>query len=118
MGSLTGPGIPKPCNSSRYLCRVLALAHIKQRIRQIKPLLAERFHVSSIGLFGSVVREDFEPAKSDVDIIVEFSQPVGIEFIDLADFLEASLDRKIDLVSKKGIKPNYLAQIESEIVYV
>ena len=94
-----------------------AIENIKTLLQKLKPELAKKYYVSSIGLFGSVVRGDFS-AKSDIDIIVDFSRPVGIEFIDLADFLESKMKRKIDLVSKKGIKKNYYQQIEREIVYV
>lgn len=76
-----------------------------------------KYNVSELGLFGSVVRKDFN-ADSDIDIMVDFSEPIGIEFIDLADELEAMLNRKVDLVSKKGIKPQYFNSIQSEIVYV
>ena len=94
-----------------------ALSTIRQILAQLKPELTEKYAVSSIGLFGSIVRDDFTPA-SDIDIIVDFSKPIGIEFIDLADFIEAKLQKKIDLVSRKGIKPKYLQQIQSEIIYV
>ena len=57
------------------------LSEIKQVLQQLKPELSRRFHVQSLGLFGSVVRDDFSPA-SDIDIIVDFDQPIGIEFID------------------------------------
>ncbi|HAJ99971.1 MAG TPA: DNA polymerase subunit beta [Bacteroidales bacterium] len=90
---------------------------ILQTIRNLKPELKAKYFVSSIGLFGSVVRDDFSPASSDVDIIVDFSQPVGIEFIDLADFLESQLKRKVDLISVKGIKQKYFEQIKQEIIY-
>ena len=93
------------------------LASIKQTLEQIKPELMEKYHVSSIGLFGSVVRNDFLPT-SDVDIIVDFSQQIGIEFIDLANYIELRLKKHVDLVSRKGIKPSYMAQIESEVIYV
>ncbi len=93
------------------------LSAIQNKLKQIKPGLASKYHVSSIGLFGSVVRNDFT-SESDVDIVVEFSQPIGIEFIDLANEIELILKRKVDLVSKAGIKPAYLKAIESEIVYV
>ena len=83
----------------------------------MKPELIEKYHISSIGLFGSVVRDDFSDT-SDIDIIVDFSQPIGVEFIDLADYIESKLDKNIDLVSKKGIKQKYLQAIESEIIYV
>jgi predicted nucleotidyltransferase len=86
-------------------------------IKELKPELEKKFHVSSIGIFGSVVRNDFS-GNSDVDIIVDFSQPIGIEFIDLADLLEEKFHEQVDLVSKKGIKPQYFSSIENEIVYV
>lgn len=100
-----------------YICIVNDLFTIQDKLRQIKPQLSEKYHVNSICLFGSVVRTDFKP-ESDVDIMVDFSQPIGIEFIDLADDLEKLLDRKVDLVSKAGIKPQYYQAIESEILYV
>lgn len=94
------------------------LEKYKSEIKAMKPELNSRFKVKSIGLFGSVVRDDFGPKNSDIDIIVDFSTLVGIEFIDLADFLESKLQRRVDLVSKSGIKPDYFTAIESEIIYV
>lgn len=94
------------------------LSEIQESLKSIKPVLATKYNVSSIGLFGSVVRDDFSPANSDIDIIVHFSKPIGIEFIDLADFLENQLKKKVDLVSINGIKARYLSQIEQEIIYV
>ena len=90
---------------------------IKQILIQLKPELIDKYHVSTLGLFGSVVRDDFTPT-SDIDIIVEFSQQIGIEFVDLADFIEAKLKKNVDLVSKNGIKQKYFQAIESEIIYV
>ena len=93
------------------------LEKVKNDLRELKHELSTRFYVDTIGLFGSVLRNDFSE-NSDIDIIVEFKKPVGVEFIDLADFLESKFHRRIDLVSKKGVKPNYYAEIEKEIVYV
>ena len=93
------------------------LSTIQEKLRQVKQQLAEKYHVNSIGLFGSIVRADFKP-ESDIDIMVDFSQPIGIEFVDLADYLEKLLDRKVDLVSKAGIRPQYYKAIESDIRYV
>ncbi|WP_221390961.1 nucleotidyltransferase family protein [Dyadobacter sp. NIV53] len=90
---------------------------IKHILAQLKPELIEKYHVSSIGLFGSIVRNDFTNA-SDVDIIVDFSEPVGIEFVDLANFIENKIRKNVDLVSRKGIKQKYFQAIESEIMYV
>ena len=100
-----------------YFYKMLQLSTIKQVLQQLKPELAEKYNVSSIGLFGSIVRNDFSPS-SDIDIIVDFSKPIGIEFIDLADLIEAKLKTQVDLVSRKGIKEKYFTAIESEIIYV
>ena len=93
------------------------LAEITQLLRQLKPELARKFHVQSIGLFGSVVRNDFS-SSSDIDIIVDFNRPIGIEFIDLAQYIEQLLHKKVDLVSRNGVKEKYFKAIEQEIVYV
>ena len=93
------------------------LTSIKQILSQLKPELKQKYFVNSIGLFGSIVRDDFSD-KSDIDIIVDFSKPIGIEFIDLADYIESRLNKKIDLVSRNGVKAKYFHQIESEIIYV
>ena len=101
----------------RYICSMTDLNIIKQILTQLKPELTAKYNVSSIGLFGSVVRDDFSPS-SDVDIIVDFSKPIGIEFVDLADFIEKKLNKNVDLVSKNGVKQKYYRSIESEIIYV
>lgn len=93
------------------------LDKIASELKAVKPELSERFLVDKIGLFGSVTRDDFSD-KSDIDIVVDFRQPVGIEFIDLADYLENMFKRKIDLVSLKGLKRNYYEAIKNKIVYV
>ena len=93
------------------------LNSIKQILTQLKPELTNKYHVSSIGLFGSIVRDDFN-SNSDIDIIVDFSKPIGIEFIDLAEFIERKLKKSVDLVSKNGVKQKYFRKFESEIIYV
>jgi predicted nucleotidyltransferase len=82
--------------------------------------VAERgaeYGISRMGIFGSVARGDETP-DSDVDLLVEFSRPIGIEFIDLGNMLEKLLGRKVDVVSRRGIKDRYFKEIEKDIVYV
>ena len=100
-----------------YLYHMEMFSIIQHKLQQIKPDLVLRYHINSIGLFGSVLRNDFTNT-SDIDIVVDFNQPIGVEFIDLANELEDLFNRKVDLVSKNGIKANYLKLIQSEIVYV
>lgn len=93
------------------------LSSVQKKLKQVKPHLVSKYHIDTLGLFGSIVRNDFT-AKSDIDILVDFSRPIGVEFIDLANELESILNRKVDLVSKTGIKPGYFRVIQPEILYV
>ena len=88
-----------------YLYNMEMLNTTQATLLQIKPDLVSKYHISTIGLLGSIVRYDFTN-DSDIDIVVDFNQPLGIGFIDLANELEAILKRKVDLVSKKGLSPN------------
>ncbi len=94
------------------------LEAIRTRLREHKPLLAEKFKVKEIGIFGSLVRGEQSDA-SDIDILVEFSEPVGFfTFIDLEDYLSEILSAKVDLVSKKALKPHIGKNILRELVTV
>ena len=93
------------------------LIDIRKILEALKAELSQKYAVDTLGLFGSVVRDDFTK-ESDIDIIVTFNRTVGIEFIDLANELEAKLNRKIDLVSKNGVKEKYFRIIEPQIIYV
>jgi len=105
-------------NEIFYLCvSMQSFEKIKEQLKTLKVELSEKFFVNKIGLFGSVTRDDFS-ITSDIDIVVGFSKPVGIEFIDLANYLESQFKRKVDLVSLKGIKQNYFDVIKDKIVYV
>jgi predicted nucleotidyltransferase len=75
------------------------------------------YGLKNIAIFGSYSRDQQNDA-SDLDILVEFSRPVGIEFIDLAEELEGLLNIKVDLVSRNGVRPEYFQQIESDLNYV
>jgi predicted nucleotidyltransferase len=93
------------------------LETIQSTLKEIKPDLLTKYGVSDLGLFGSIVRDDFTD-ESDIDIVVSFNRPIGIEFVTLADELEDRLQRKVDLVSRNGIKPKYWEFIEPEVLYV
>ena len=93
------------------------LEQIKKIIHQHRQELEEKFKVKKIAIFGSYVRGD-QTKESDIDIIVEFSQPVGFLFIHLADFLEEILETKIDLLTPDAIKPNRRKYIMEDLTYV
>lgn len=90
---------------------------ILEILRNNKPLLFSKYPVKNIAIFGSYSRNE-QNEKSDLDILVEFNNKVGMEFIELADELEEILLMKIDLVSKNGIKEKYFNAIKDELKYV
>jgi uncharacterized protein len=90
---------------------------IAKALRDNKINLSNKYHLKSIGIFGSVTREDFRD-DSDIDILIDYDQPIGIEFIDLAEELEKILNRRVDLVSKNGVKPKYFEEIQKDLIYV
>jgi len=66
------------------------LEQIRKIINIYRKELEEKFKVKSIAIFGSYARGE-QISQSDIDIIVEFKEPVGMLFIHLADFLEEIL---------------------------
>jgi predicted nucleotidyltransferase len=93
-----------------------SLKDIEKTLKKYKPFLKEKFKVRKIGIFGSYRRGE-ESESSDIDILVEFYEPIGWEFIDLKEFLEKLLGRKVDLVTKKALKPQIKNKILKEIIY-
>lgn len=74
--------------------------------------------VESLAVFGSVARGDHD-AGSDLDILVDFSRPVGLfEFIRLKAFLERITNCRVDLVTRDAIRPELREAIIKEAVDV
>ena len=91
---------------------------IKKIIEKHKTILTEQYKVKSIGVFGSYIKS-FPNEKSDIDILVEFSETPDIfEFIKLEEYLTQILGIKVDLVTKKALKPFLREGILKEIVYL
>jgi predicted nucleotidyltransferase len=93
------------------------LEEIESILLKHKSGLRERFKVKEIGIFGSYARNE-QTEDSDVDILVEFEEPVGLLFVHLANFLEEILQCRVDLVTKEGIKPNRRKYIMEDLIYV
>ncbi|PIR92370.1 nucleotidyltransferase [Candidatus Falkowbacteria bacterium CG10_big_fil_rev_8_21_14_0_10_44_15] len=91
---------------------------IKIKINNQLPFLKKRYHVKKMGVFGSVARAE-AGENSDIDILVEFNAPIGLfDFIELEDCLSKKLHKKVDLVSKKALKPAIKKDILTEVIYV
>ncbi|EHR79124.1 hypothetical protein OCC_01304 [Thermococcus litoralis DSM 5473] len=78
------------------------LEEIEKILREHKEELRRKFKVKEIGIFGSYVRGE-QSEVSDVDILVDFYEPLGWEIVDLKDYLESLLGVKADLVTKNGV---------------
>lgn len=92
--------------------------HILSILKDKKADLQKRYPISELGLFGSYARGDYH-ADSDIDILVDFSERIdGFDYIRLAHELEDAFQYKIDIVSRKGIKPQYLPFVEKNLIHV
>lgn len=87
-------------------------------LKEKKASLQKKYPLSELGIFGSYARGDFNE-ESDIDILVDFNGRIdGFEYIRLAHELEDSFDQRIDVVSRKGIKPQYLPYVEKSLIHV
>jgi uncharacterized protein len=94
-------------------------------LRNEMPRLRKEFGVSRLALYGSFAR-DMAQEESDVDILIELEQPLGLRFVTLADELEKSLDRKVDIATfaswrRSFSHPRYRAiaqNVERDLIYV
>lgn len=94
-----------------------SLNDILTTLRENKMKLFLSYPIKSMAVFGSFARNE-EGSGSDLDVLVEFNDKIGVRFIDLALELEKIVELKVDLVSKKGIKKGYLESIEEDLIYV
>ncbi len=90
---------------------------IETKLQKLKPVLSDRFHVSKIGYFGSYATGR-QTDKSDLDLLVEFSRPIGWEFFTLEKFLEQEFGLRIDLITKDALKERIKRPILSQVKYV
>jgi len=88
------------------------------RLDELLLELKKNYKVKEIGLFGSVVRNEYKTG-SDIDFLVEFEK--GADLFDLAAlgiFLEDEFGTKVDIISKRAVRDELKSRIFSEVVYV
>lgn len=94
---------------------------ITQRLRECYPYLAAEFGVRRLGLFGSFARGTASEG-SDVDVVVEFQRPIGLRFVELVDYLEQLLGRKVDVLTPAGVQAirvkDVAQKISESVIYV
>ncbi len=87
---------------------------VLQRLAAERPILAERYGVRRIGLFGSFAYG--RPGEeSDIDLVVDLERPLGLGFVELAEHLERLLGRKIDLLTPAGLASMREARVRDSI---
>ena len=96
---------------------MLTKLEIEHKLQAIKPVLTDKFHVSSIGYFGSYSTGQ-QNEKSDLDLLVEFSEPVGWEFFTLERFLEQTMGLRVDLVTRNSLKEQIKESILKQVQYI
>ncbi len=91
---------------------------IVRKLKAEKPRLQKEFGLSSLALFGSVARKENNTA-SDIDILVDITKNTSSNFFNIAFTLKDLFHpSKVDVVSRKGIKPGYFNRIENDLIYV
>ena len=87
-------------------------------LRKITPLIKKKYHVDSIEVFGSYIRNK-QKSKSDLDILVTFIKiPSLLKFLELENYLSDTIGIKVDLVMKDSIKPRLRNSILSSAIPV
>ena len=94
------------------------ITHFRQALERQLSLIAERYQVQSLGIFGSYVRQE-QRSDSDLDVLVAFSEtPSLLKFIALENYLSDLLGVKVDLVMQDALKPNIRPHILCEVICV
>lgn len=76
--------------------------------------------IRKLSLFGSILREDFDPALSDVDVLVEFQTGIrpGLKFFGYADELAEVIGRKVDFHTKEWLSKYFREEVVREAVSI
>lgn len=90
---------------------------ILQKLKTAKTSLKRRYGVKDVALYGPYSKGE-ESADSSVDLLITFDKAPGLRFTDLEDELEELLDKKVDVMMRKGIDPSYYKSIRKELIYV
>lgn len=92
---------------------------IREKIPDIAGIAA-RHRVRRLGIFGSAASDRFDPAKSDIDFVVEFEPMTPIEharaYFGLAEDLTRALDREVDLIELSAVRNPIFRQVVEETV--
>ena len=104
---------PEPVEGE--IAEPIQIAPLLTRLRERLPDLAARYHIATLGVFGSYLRGEQRP-DSDLDLLVEFLEPPTLfEFVRLENELSALVGIPVDLVMKSALKPAIGHRILEEV---
>jgi len=87
------------------------------KLKDVKPLLAEKYGVRSLALFGSYSRNE-QTESSDIDLFIDLSQNKAAQFFDCAFILQDLFqNKKVEVVTKEALKPQYYEAIKQDLIY-
>lgn len=91
---------------------------IIQKLKELKPILKERYGIEEFAIFGSVARGTAKE-NSDIDIaILKMKLKSGFDLIKAKKFLQEQLNRKVDIGTFKSMKTFIKEKIQKEFIYV
>jgi predicted nucleotidyltransferase len=91
---------------------------IIKKLKELKPILKEKFGIEEFAVFGSMAREDYKE-DSDVDIaIIKAKKKDYFQMIETKYFLEKILNKKVDMGYYDSIRPIIKKRIEKDLIYV
>lgn len=90
---------------------------ILEQLKKIKPVLSEKYGLTELALFGSYSRNE-QSDTSDIDILVNYQNPMGMRYFDMVyELADVFKEKKVQVISKDCIKPNYFDRIKSDLIY-
>lgn len=90
---------------------------ILQRLREVKPLLKQKYHITELALFGSYARDE-QTEKSDIDIMIDLNDKSFRNYLAAIDILELQFPGiEVQVVSKAAIKPQYFEYVKPDLLY-
>ncbi len=87
-------------------------------LRRSLPDLSRRYHVKTLGVFGSYIRNE-QSVHSDLDVLVEFEEIPGLfTYVEIQQALTEIVGVPVDLVHRPDLKPHIKERILDEVVLV
>jgi len=93
---------------------MLTQKEVIEILREKQLYLGDNFGVKRIGLFGSFSKGIAEEG-SDIDILVEFRKPIGLKFMEFANYIEELLGRKVDILTLEGLSSIRIKKVGEDI---